>query len=92
MSPGGREASDIELLLDCHRQAEQRALLAARQGGVGSIGGYPSAVEIADDDRIDLRVERLDARYRAIDQLARGQLPTGDRLHQITGRAVGEFF
>jgi hypothetical protein len=24
-------------------------------------------VEIADDDRVDLRIERLDARYRAVD-------------------------
>ena len=61
MPPGGRQAGDVELLLDGHRQPEQRAPLAARKRGVGGIGGSARPVEIAHDDRVDLWIERLDA-------------------------------
>ena len=55
---------------------------------VGGIGGGARPVEIAHDDRVDLGVERLDAGDRAVDQLARRNLPTGERRHQLAGGAV----
>ena len=87
---GGRQTGDVELFLDRHRQAEQRAALAARQRRVGGIGRGPRAVEIAHDDGVDLRVERLDAGNRGVEQLAGGNLPVGERLRQLAGGAVGQ--
>jgi hypothetical protein len=90
VTPGGRQAGDTELLLNRHRQAEQWAALAFGESGVGSFGDRARPLEIAHDDSVDLPIERLDPRDRAIDQLARGNLPIGERPHQINGRAVGE--
>ena len=85
MSPGGRQAGDVERLLDGHRQPEQRPVLAARKR---RIGGGARPIEIAHNDGVDLGVERLDAGDRAVDQLARRNLPTGERRHQLAGGAV----
>ena len=80
IAPAGRQADDIELLLDRHRQAEQRPALALRQGGVGGRGGFARPLEIAHDDGVDLRVDPLDAGNRGIDELARRDLLAGERL------------
>src|SRR5262249_12830031 len=55
VAPGGRQAGDIELLLDRHRQAEQRALLSARQGGEIGRASCREGVEISEDDPIIAR-------------------------------------
>jgi hypothetical protein len=63
-------------------------VVATRKCCVGGIGGGARPVEIAHDDRVDFGVERLDAGNRAVDQLARRNLPTGERRHQLAGGAV----
>ena len=62
ISPGRRQAGDIELLLDRHRDTEQRPTrgVAAAQFQVGCRGRVARPLEIAHDNRVDLRVERLD--------------------------------
>ena len=89
IAPGGRQAGDVELLFDGHRHTEQRAALAPRQSRVGGIGRRPRPVEIADDDRIDLFIERLDPGNREIEQLARRDLSRRERSDEVTSGAVG---
>jgi hypothetical protein len=52
-APDSRQAGDVELLFDRHRQPEQRPALAACQRRVGGIRGRSRPVEIADDDGVD---------------------------------------
>ena len=79
-APTGRQTGDVVLLLDGHRQAEQRPLLALRQGFVGRLCRDAGALEIAHHDGVDLPVERFDAADRRIDQLARRELTRRQRI------------
>jgi hypothetical protein len=89
IAPGRRQAGDAELLLDRHRQSEQRAAVTPRQSGVGVIGRLSRPVEIAHHNGVDLRVERLDAGDGGVEQLAGGNLPVGKGLRQFASGAIG---
>ena len=58
-------------------QAEQRLPDAARQFGVGGAGGGEAALEVANTDRIDLRIMPLDAIDRVLGQFDRRDLFCG---------------
>ena len=60
ITPGRRQAGDVELLPNRHRYAEQRPLFAAGERRVGFGGGGPRALEITNDNSVDLRIERFD--------------------------------
>src|SRR3954468_19295417 len=60
-----------------------------RPSSVRVLRGGAGAFKIAHDDRIDLGVEGFDAGNGGLDQLARGDLPAGKRLHQFGGGVIG---
>jgi hypothetical protein len=66
MTPGGRQTSNVELFLNGHRYAEQRPAFAAGERRVGFDRGGPRALEITNDNRVDLRIDRLDASYGGV--------------------------
>jgi hypothetical protein len=50
--------------------------------------GFAGTVEIAGDDRVELPVERFDARGDMIGQFERGNCPCSKRGDEFFGRAV----
>src|SRR5207249_4963260 len=79
---------DVIGLLDCHRYTEQRAPFAAIQRLVRRGCGRACPVEVAHDDGIDMRVQRLDARDRLVDQFDRRNLARRKRRDQILRSAI----
>ncbi len=84
-APGGRQAGDVERLLDGHRHAEQRRALAARQPGVGLRGGGERPVEVAHHHGVDRRVHRLDPLDRRPRQIGGAHLARRKRRRQLAG-------
>ena len=84
-APGRRQSRDIVGFLERHGQAEQRLLHAARQFGVGGAGGRKAALEIANTDRIDLRVVPLDPADRVLGQFDGGNFFGSEGCRQFNG-------
>jgi hypothetical protein len=76
------------LLLHGHWQTQQRRSLAFAQRLVGVFRDSASAVKIADDHGVDLRVERLDTGDRGVNQFARRDFLVGECGDQFGGGAV----
>ena len=60
--PGGGVAAQVEALLHRHRTASERPGLSTRQCIIRHARFGTGALEVADDDGVDLSVKRLDAR------------------------------
>ena len=87
-APCRRQAGDVERFLEGHGNAEQRQPLAAAKRGIGGACGVSRAIEIANDDRVDPPVQRLDARDRMREQLGRGHFASVQGGQQCADRAV----
>ena len=70
-APGRRRSLEIECFFHRHRQSEQRTVAARRPLPVGVEGCLPRPVEVSDNDRVDLRVYRLDPRDGGLDEIER---------------------
>ena len=68
-----------------HGNAEQRLASAARQFRVGGAGGIEAAVEIANTDRIDLRIVPLDPADRVLRQFDGRNFLCRQRCRQFDG-------
>jgi len=73
-TPSRRQSSDVEGFLQGHGNAKQRQLFAAPKCCIGGTCRVSGAIEIANDDRVDLTVQRFDARDRMFEQLRRRRL------------------
>jgi hypothetical protein len=82
VTPGSRQAADIEAFLDRHRHAEQRLVLGQPPGGHG-LGLFLRAVEVGHHHRVDMRVEMFDPRNRRFDRLEWRHLSMADRARNL---------
>jgi len=80
----GRGASHVDVLLDRERDAMQGAQpgTVCRQP-VGLIGGREGLLGQTPDDRIDVRVDRLDPVQVSLDHLSAADLPAADHRRQF---------
>jgi hypothetical protein len=83
---GERQALDRGQVLDPDRHAGERALVP-RPDGVGRRQG---ALLVQRHERVQRRVERLDALERGLDQLPRRHLSLADEVAQLGDRTVEE--
>ena len=67
-TPSRRVSAQIEAFLHRHRNAGERLLIAARQCLIGQPRLRSRPLEIADHNRIDLGIERLDPFNRSLQQ------------------------
>ena len=86
IAPSRRQTGDVEGLLHRHRNSEQCAFVAARERDVGRLGRLARALEVADDDRVDPAIDRLDSGDRLLQQLGRGNPPSAERSRELSGR------
>ena len=76
---GGHVALDVGVVLDRHRNPQQRQLLARAQALVGGPGGGTGGLGVHLAEGIQAPVQRGDALQGGVDQLARGQLALAQR-------------
>ena len=89
---GGRAPGDVDVDLQRHRHAVQRAELgAALHRRVGPVGRRERFVGHEIDDRVDARIDRLDSREAALYRLARRDLARADRAGEISGPPAPQF-
>jgi hypothetical protein len=70
-TPGRRHALDVKGFFYCHGQSEQRTMAARVPFPVRVEGRLSRAVEVSDNDRVDVPVNFLDACDRSLDQIER---------------------
>ena len=87
---GGRLAGDVAVVLDRHRHAEQRPLVAALGAGVGLVGLGQRALGERHAVGVELRVEPRDALEVQLGELARRDLAAADQLGLAGGAGEGE--
>ncbi len=85
-APGRGQPGDVVGLLDRHRNAEQRSVLAAGTRLVGAARGGPRAVEVRHTDRVDHLVVPLDTGDRLVGQFHRGHFTGTQRGRQLFSR------
>jgi len=73
-APRRGQPGDVVRLLDRHRDAEQRPVLAAGACLVGGARGGPGAVEVRHADRVDGLVVPFDTGDRLVGQFRRGHV------------------
>ena len=84
----GRLARDVHVVLDRDRHAEERPPVAALAERVGLRPARPLGEHHA--ERVELRVEALDALQARVDELARRDLAGGDQLGLARGPGEDE--
>ena len=68
----GRQAGDIDDVLDADRHAVQRPAHAARGDlGLGGARGVHRGIGVQPDEGVQLRIEPLDARQQRVQQFDR---------------------
>ncbi len=89
-APGRDLPGDVGVVLDRHRDAEQRAPIAGAAAPVGLVGLHQGAVGEHDAEGVDLGIRLPDALERRLDELARGDLAGGHEARLLGGAGVAE--
>ena len=88
---GRSSARDVKTFLDRDRHAVQRAeRLAALPSPIGFERGGAGLVKQLDHDRVESRIDRLDAANVGFDQFRAGQFAGGDLAGHLAGRERDE--
>ncbi len=87
-APGRRQTGDVVGLLDRHRNAEQRPLLASGPRPVGVARGGPGPLEVRHADRVDRLVVPLDAGDRLVGQFRRAHVTGTQGGRELLGRLL----
>src|SRR2546421_407084 len=86
----GRLTSEVDVVLDRHRHAEQGHALAGGQAPVGVGGRDQRGLAAHEAERAELRLEPLDPRQRALDELGGGDLAVRQHVGLAAQGGEGE--
>jgi hypothetical protein len=86
IAPRGGRASNVVALLDGHGHTMQRSPdLALSERRIGSLGALSRPLAVLPYDRVELRVESIDACQEMLEHLARADFLAADQMRNIGG-------